>query len=79
MTRFKRWLINHYLPRWAEESLLDDNKRLAAKLSAARQQVAVLQADLQGVYRGRRTITINVQGGAADVCCGTSSARQDNH
>ena len=38
MNRIKKWLVENFLPRYAKESLIDENDRLKQELQEARQQ-----------------------------------------
>lgn len=53
--RFKRWLYNKFLPAWCKEDLLTDNARLAATVAEQRQEIARLNAYIEGMESGMRT------------------------
>ncbi len=45
----KRWLVNNYLPMWAKEIVLAENKTLRKRNKQLEQEVAVLKAKLYGM------------------------------
>lgn len=51
MSRFKRWLVDNYLPTWAKQTVLEDNDRLKKKIS----QMELEMADLKGYCEGLET------------------------
>lgn len=62
MRKFKRWLYGKFLPAWCKESLMEDNKRLLAANAAQKQEIAQLNAYINGIesaMRIRSKITIN--------------------
>lgn len=62
MRKFKHWLYNKFLPAWCKESLMEDNKRLLAANAAQKQEIAQLNAYINGIesaMRIRSKITIN--------------------
>lgn len=62
MRKFKNWLFNKFLPAWCKESLMEDNKRLLAANAAQKQEIAQLNAYINGIesaMRIRSKITIN--------------------
>ena len=64
----KHWLLNRFLPIWAKETLLQDNKRLERELQAVQQKNRELEAYIQGMQAGLRAnkrISIVNHGGEA--------------
>jgi len=64
----KHWLLNRFLPIWAKETLLQDNKRLERELQALQQKNRELEAYIQGMQTGLRAnkrISIVNHGGEA--------------
>ena len=62
MKRFKNWLINKFLPAWAKETLLVENRRLEAENRELRIKNTQLNAYIDGLENGiraQRRITIN--------------------
>ena len=62
MKKIKQWLINHFLPMWAKETVLQDNKRLIKEIEELRQQLVERNAYISGLetgIRAQRRITIN--------------------
>ena len=50
----KKWLIETFLPMWAKETVLSDNKALSRKLKALEQENKLLSAYIKGLERGLR-------------------------
>lgn len=62
----KKWLTEHFLPMWAKETVLADNKRLQADNEALIKQNRELKAYIQGIQAGIRAgkrISIYNRGG----------------
>ena len=60
--KFKNWLVNHFLPMWAKETILDDNKKLRQEVSRLSQELAKKEAYICGLENGiksQRRIIIN--------------------
>lgn len=61
----KKWLLDRFLPMWAKETVLSDNRRLKRQLRAAEKENERLQAYIQGLETGIRAakrITIHTGG-----------------
>ena len=61
----KKWLIDGFLPMWAKETVLSDNRRLKWQLSLLEQENNELKAYIQGLETGIRAgkkITIHSGG-----------------
>lgn len=52
MRKMKAWLYDKFLPIWAKETLLEDNKRLLNTNRELSQEVQRLQAYIDGLERG---------------------------
>ena len=52
----KKWLQNNFLPMWAKETLLTENRRLERENRALQQKNKELEAYLQGVQTGLRAV-----------------------
>lgn len=66
MKRLKGWLCRRFLPEWARESLVEENKRLQGQVAEARAEIAKLNAYLDGLeagLRSQRRIVINNNAG----------------
>lgn len=50
----KKWLQEGFLPMWAKESVLRDNRMLLRENEALRQQVKELKAYIRGMQAGLR-------------------------
>lgn len=62
MKKFKRWLIDHFLPVYLKEDLLKENDRLRAKLEEQETHLRELNAYIEGLeygLRNQRRIVIN--------------------
>lgn len=64
----KKWLIEKWLPMWAKETVLSDNRRLQQENEMLRQKVRQLEAYIRGLESGMRVnkrINIYNRGGEA--------------
>ena len=52
----KRWLQNRFLPMWAKETVLRDNRILQQENAQLQQKIQQLEAYIDGLHRGLRTI-----------------------
>ena len=52
--KFKNWLVNHFLPMWAKETVLADNRRLLREVEDLRSQVDKKTAYIKGLEDGIR-------------------------
>lgn len=62
MRRFRKWLLEKFLPAWAKDSVYADNKRLLAQLERQAQEMRELNAYIDGLetaLRSMRRIVIN--------------------
>lgn len=62
MRRFKKWLIDHFLPMWAKESLLKDYTKLMHKVAELERRLERKEAYIAGLedgIRAQRRIVIN--------------------
>lgn len=62
----KHWLTDRFLPMWAKQSVLQDNRRLIRENERLSQENRQLQAYIRGVQaglRGSKRVTIATQGG----------------
>ena len=50
----KKWFLEEFLPMWAKETVLRDNKALARSLRDEKQENARLIAYIRGLERGMR-------------------------
>ena len=61
----KKWLIDGFLPMWAKETVLSDNRRLKRQLRLLEQENTEMKAYIQGLETGIRAgkkITIHSGG-----------------
>ena len=50
----KKWLTQRFLPLWAKETVLRDNKLLQAQNEALRQKIRELECYIEGIHLGLR-------------------------
>lgn len=50
----KKWLIGTFLPMWAKQTVLSDNKILSRQVKALRQENKELNAYIRGLEAGIR-------------------------
>ena len=50
----RKWLTENYLPLWAKETVLRDNRNLRAENELLRQKVKELESYIQGIHMGLR-------------------------
>lgn len=50
----KKWLTENFLPLWAKETVLRDNRNLRAENEMLRQKVRELETYIQGIHLGLR-------------------------
>lgn len=53
----RKWLTENFLPLWAKETVLRDNRNLRAENEALRQKICEMESYIQGIHlalRGRR-------------------------
>ena len=48
----RKWLTKHFLPMWAKETVLRDNRNLRAENELLRQKIRELESYIQGVHLG---------------------------
>lgn len=56
MRRFKKWLLEKFLPAWAKDSVYEDNKRLLAQLERQAQEMRELNAYIDGLETALRSM-----------------------
>lgn len=60
--KIKQWLLNRFLPMWAKETVLAENKKLQQELAKLREDLNRKEAYIAGIATGLkavRRITIN--------------------
>ena len=50
----KKWFLEAFLPMWAKETVLRDNRALTRSLREVRQENARLRAYIRGLEKGLR-------------------------
>ena len=69
--RLHGWLVTHFLPVWAKETILEENKRLRAELEQQRAENRELRAYARGLEEGLSALhgmrlNITLEGGGPD-------------
>lgn len=59
----KKWLFEHFLPMWAKESVLRDNRALKRQLRSLEQQLQARDAYIRGLESGLRAAKRIQKGG----------------
>lgn len=52
----KHWLLNRFLPMWAKETVLQDNRQLERENRELLQRINELEAYIAGLQRGLRAV-----------------------
>lgn len=52
--KLKKWIIERFLPMWAKETVLKENRRLRLELCRVQEENARLQAYIKGLHAGIR-------------------------
>jgi len=52
----KKWLVDKFLPMWAKETVLADNRRLLTENQKLRKKVDELEAYVLGMETGMRAL-----------------------
>ena len=50
----KKWLTEKYLPLWAKETVLRDNRQLRAENRALMERIGQLEHYIRGLHKGLR-------------------------
>lgn len=59
----KNWLIQRFLPMWAKQTVLRDNRELKRQIRYLQQQIQIKDAYIQGLKAGAKRIQIYNQRG----------------
>lgn len=60
----KSWFLETFLPMWAKETVLQDNRALRRQVRQLEQQLQLLESYTRGLENGiRATRKINIYGG----------------
>ena len=60
----KKWLFNNFLPMWAKETVLAQNRQLLQENEKLRHRVAEMQQYIAGMQAGVRSLRkISIYGG----------------
>lgn len=52
----KKWLIDRFLPMWAKETVLSENRQLRLENNSLREKLDRQEAYIQGVQAGLRAV-----------------------
>ena len=52
----KKWLFNHFLPLWAKETVLRQNRQLEQENAALQKKIDELEAYIAGMQMGLRAV-----------------------
>ena len=66
MRRFRKWLLERFLPTWAKESVYKENAALQKRIDEQRREIERLNAYINGLeagIRAQRRIVINAAEG----------------
>lgn len=50
----KKWFLERFLPMWAKQTVLKDNRRMAKELLRLKQENELLQSYINGIHKGLR-------------------------
>lgn len=50
----KKWFLERFLPMWAKETVLKDNRRMAREIRALQQENEKLKCYINGIHKGLR-------------------------
>ena len=50
----KKWLVEQFLPMWAKETVLRENRLLRREIRQQQKEIDCLKAYIKGLERGRR-------------------------
>ena len=50
----KKWLTEKYLPLWAKETVLQENRQLCRENDMLRQKIGEMEHYIRGLHRGLR-------------------------
>lgn len=54
LRKLKKWLVERFLPMWAKETILEDNKKLLDEITKLRRQLDKKDAYIEGLEAGMR-------------------------
>lgn len=52
----KKWLLERFLPMWAKETVLQDNRLLRKENQLLQQKVSELESYIRGIHVGMRQV-----------------------
>lgn len=72
----KRWFLENFLPFWAKETVLQDNRALRRQVRQLRQENEVLLSYIRGLEKGMRTRSVGLGRGMTTPQSGIRDSRQ---
>lgn len=56
LKRIKNWFLNRFLPMWAKETVLKDNRKLSQEVEDLRNELAQKNAYINGLVAGTKSL-----------------------
>lgn len=56
LKRIKEWFLNRFLPMWAKETVLEDNRRLQNEVAILREELERKNAYMNGMMAGVKSL-----------------------
>lgn len=56
LKRIKEWFLNRFLPMWAKETVLEDNRRLQQEVAQLRNELEQKTAYINGMTAGMKSL-----------------------
>ena len=56
LKRIKEWFLNRFLPMWAKETVLEDNRRLRQEVAQLRNELEQKTAYINGMMAGTKSL-----------------------
>ena len=56
MKKFKKWLVDHFLPMWAKETVLRENRNLRLECEELKHKLEIQRAYIGGIESGTRSM-----------------------
>ena len=56
MKKFKKWLVDHFLPMWAKETVLQENRALRRENDELKKKLDIRDAYIAGIEIGSRAL-----------------------
>ena len=59
----KKWLVERFLPMWAKETVLAENRQLRRQNDLLEHRIREQECYIRGLHKGRNRIIIQTTGG----------------